>query len=113
MMTEPLYIDSKHHCSSNCGGIRHGRHRILVGFTTTCAISAYHPMLSVLITTEVGSNPVQGEVYVIQHMCDKVCLTCSRLVVFSGFVVDTEFVCMFNINYIYNNPFYIMSNFQA
>jgi hypothetical protein len=28
--------------SSNMGGGRHGRDRMVVGFTTTCAISAYH-----------------------------------------------------------------------
>jgi hypothetical protein len=34
---------------------RHGRERMVVGFTTTCAIKV------------VGSNPVDGEVYSIQH----------------------------------------------
>jgi hypothetical protein len=38
-----------------------GRHRMVVGFTTTCAISAY-------ITSKVEiSNPVHDEVYSIQH----------------------------------------------
>ena len=37
-----------------------GRDRMVVGFTTTCTISA--------ITIKVGSsNPVHGEVYSIQH----------------------------------------------
>ena len=35
------------------------RDRIVVGFTTTCAISAYRLVVS--------SNPVHGEVYLIQH----------------------------------------------
>ena len=34
-----LFMKSK---SSNMGGGRHGRDRMVVGFTTTCAISAYH-----------------------------------------------------------------------
>jgi hypothetical protein len=36
-----------------------GRDRMVVGFTTTCAISAYNQV--------VRSNPVHGEVYSIQH----------------------------------------------
>jgi len=39
-------------------GERRGRDRIVVGFTTTCAISA---------TKVVSSNPTLGEVYSIQH----------------------------------------------
>jgi len=37
---------------------RRGRDRMVVGFTTTCAISAYHHTTKV-----VSSNPVHGEVY--------------------------------------------------
>jgi hypothetical protein len=37
-----------------------GRDRMVVGFTNTCAISA-------ITTKVVGSNTVQGEVYLIQH----------------------------------------------
>jgi hypothetical protein len=36
------------------------RDRMVVGFTTTCAISA-------ITTNVVGSNPVHSEVYSIQH----------------------------------------------
>ena len=39
-------------------GDRRGRDRMVVGFTTNCAISAYHSKV-------VSSNPVHGEV--IQH----------------------------------------------
>ena len=39
---------------------RRGRDSMVVGFTTTYAISAYH-------TKVVNSNPVHGEVYSIQH----------------------------------------------
>ena len=28
--------------ATNCQGGSHGRDRMIVGFTTTCAISAYH-----------------------------------------------------------------------
>jgi len=38
----------------------HGRDRMVVGFTTTCAIS-------VITTKVVSSNPIHGEVYSIQH----------------------------------------------
>ena len=40
-------------------GGRRGRDRMVVGFTTTCAISAYYQV--------VRSNPVHGEVYSIQY----------------------------------------------
>ena len=42
-------------------GLR-GRDRMVIGFTTTYAISAYLP----IPTKVVGSNPVHGEVYSIQ-----------------------------------------------
>jgi hypothetical protein len=47
-------------------GDRRGRDRMVVGFTTTCAISAYHSKV-------VSSNPVHGEViqhYVIKFVSD-------------------------------------------
>ena len=37
----------------------HGCDRMVVGFTATCAISAYHQVVS--------SNPAHGQVYSIQH----------------------------------------------
>jgi hypothetical protein len=40
---------------------RHERDRMVVWFTTTCAISAYHHSTNV-----VSSNPTDGEVYLIQ-----------------------------------------------
>ena len=44
-----------------------GRDRMVVGFTTTCAVQ------SVPITTKVvSSNPIHGEVYSIQHYVIKV-----------------------------------------
>jgi len=43
------------------GGGRCGRDHMVVGFTTTCAISAYHH------TKVVSLNIVHGEVYSIQH----------------------------------------------
>jgi hypothetical protein len=45
---------------------RRGRDRMVVGFTTTHAISAYHHK-----RYEFESQ--SGEVYSIQHLCDKVC----------------------------------------
>jgi len=39
-----------------------GRDRMVVWFTTTCAISAYHQCTKI-----VSSNPVHGKVYSIQH----------------------------------------------
>ena len=39
---------------------RRGRDRMTIGFTTTYAIGAYHAKV-------VSSNPVHGEVYLIQH----------------------------------------------
>jgi hypothetical protein len=39
----------------------HGRHRMVVGFTTTCAISTYHHYKVVI------SNRAHDEVYSIQH----------------------------------------------
>ena len=54
--------------SSSCYHIsKRDRDRMVVGFTTTCAISAY-------TTKVVSSNPVHGEVYSIQQtLCDKLC----------------------------------------
>ena len=48
------------HLSRLSGG-RRGRDRMVVGFTTTRAISAC------IITKVTSSNPVHGEVYSIQH----------------------------------------------
>ena len=48
---------------------------MVVGFTTTCTISAYH-------TKVVSSNPFHGEVYSIQHYAIK-------------FVSDLWWVCGF------------------
>ena len=39
---------------------RRGRHRMVIGFTTKCAISAYHHLV-------VSSNPAHGGVYSIQY----------------------------------------------
>ena len=45
----------------NCRGCwGHDRHCVVVGFTNTCAVSAYHHRV-------MSSNPVHGEVYSIQH----------------------------------------------
>jgi len=55
--------------------IRRGHDRMVVGFTTTCAISVYHHQV-------VSSNPVHGEVYSIQHYMIK-------------FVSDLRQVCGF------------------
>ena len=52
-----------------------GRDRIVVGFTTTSAISA----------KVVSSNPVHGEVYSIQHNVIKFSVTCEMAVVLSGY----------------------------
>jgi hypothetical protein len=41
---------------------RRGRDRMVVGFTTICAISAYH-----ITTKAVTSTTAHGEVYSIQH----------------------------------------------
>jgi hypothetical protein len=50
-----------------CGG-RCGRDRIVVGFITTCAITAYY----IFCTTKVVSlNPAHGKVYSIQHYVTK------------------------------------------
>ena len=43
---------------SCCG--RRGRDRMVIGFTTTFAVSVYHHNV-------VSSNPAHGEVYSIQH----------------------------------------------
>ena len=43
----------------------HGHDNTVVGFTTKCAISAYHHIV-------VSSNPVHGEVYSIQHHVIKI-----------------------------------------
>ena len=56
----------KKYLSASCSGIdslirlwnRRGRDRMVVIFTTTCAISACHHL---------SSNPAHGEVYSIQH----------------------------------------------
>ena len=42
------------------GGVRRCRDRMVVEFTTTCAISVYH-------TKVMSSNPVHGDMYSIQH----------------------------------------------
>ena len=48
---------------------RHGSDRMVVGFTTTCAISASQP----ITTNVVNSNPVHGKVHVLDTtLCDKV-----------------------------------------
>ena len=41
---EPCYLDFKiqNKLITNSHGGRHGRDHMVVGFTTTCAISAYH-----------------------------------------------------------------------
>ena len=44
-------------------GPRHGRDRMVVEYTTTYAISAYHG----ITTNVVSSHPDHGEVYLIQH----------------------------------------------
>jgi len=44
---------------------RCGSDRMVVVFSTTCAISAYH-----LCSCE---NPAYGEVYSVQNLCDTVC----------------------------------------
>ena len=43
---------------------RRGHNRMVVGFTTTCAISSYHHLI-------VSSNSAHGEVYSIQHYAIK------------------------------------------
>ena len=59
MSTFLLLVDC-HQIHFSLGG-RRGRYRVVVGFTTTCAISP-------LITTKVvSSNPVHDEMYSIQH----------------------------------------------
>jgi hypothetical protein len=56
-----------------------GRDRMLLGFTTTCALQP------VPITTKVvSSNPVHDEVYSIQHYVIKI-VSDLRLVVFSEY----------------------------
>ena len=57
---------------------RRGRDSMVVGFTTTYAISAYH-------TDVVSSNPVHGEVYSIQHYVISLTVTCDRSEVLSGY----------------------------
>jgi hypothetical protein len=52
---------------------------VVVGFTTTCAVSAYHHQV-------VSSNPVHGEVYLIQHYVIKFV---SDLRQVSGFFLGT------------------------
>ena len=58
----------------------HGRDRMVVGFTTSCAISAFH-----YLPVSLSSNPAHGEVYSIQHYVISLSVTCGRLVVFSVF----------------------------
>jgi len=55
---------------------RHGNDCMVVGFTTTCAISAHHHLSCVSL------NPVHGQVYLIQHYVIK-------------FVSDLRQVCGF------------------
>jgi len=50
----------------------HGRDHMIVGFTTTCAISA-------ITTNVVSSNPTHGEVYSIQHYVIKFVIVCDFL----------------------------------
>jgi len=59
----------------------HGRDRMVVGSTSTCAISAYH-------TKVVSSNPVHAEVYSIQHYVIKFV---SNLWQVSGFLHVLQF----------------------
>ena len=73
----PLNINQTNQIvGSGCRGCEH----IVVGFTTTCAISVFHH------PKRVSSNAVHGEVYSILHYDYVVNLsvTCNRLVVFSG-----------------------------
>ena len=51
--------------------------RMVVGFTTICAISAYHHYYVVSL------NPTDGEVYLIQHYVIKIVLVFSW---YSGFL---------------------------
>ena len=58
-------------CPRQSGG-RHGRDRLVVGFTTTCEINVYHHKscaFDVLDTT----------------LCNSFSVTCDRSVVFSGY----------------------------
>jgi len=41
LLTSLIYIFSRHNIAEMLGG-HHGCDRMVVGFTTTCAISAYH-----------------------------------------------------------------------
>ena len=57
-----------------------GRDRMVVGFTTICAISAYH----YIAINVVSSNPAHGEVYLIQHYVESLSMTGGTLLVFYG-----------------------------
>jgi hypothetical protein len=74
---------------------RRGRDRMVVVFTTTCAIG-------VPITTKVvSSNPAHGEVYSIQHFFLSLSGTCDRSVVFSeysGFLHQNNWPPWYNWN---------------
>ena len=57
-----FFLDTRCNIFSKRRWGRRGRDRMVIGFTTTYAISAYRP----IPTKVVGSNPVHGEVYSIQ-----------------------------------------------
>jgi len=59
-MNERIHYITFHYITPIWDGGHRGRDRMVVGFTTTCAISAYH-------TKVVSSNPVYCEVYSIHH----------------------------------------------
>ena len=46
-----------------CDGPRHSRDRIVVGFTTTCAIMQSMPITTIVVSSKTAT----GEVYSIQH----------------------------------------------
>ena len=64
-----------------CLSGRRSRDRMVVGFTTTCAISSYHHKVA-------SSNPVHGEMYSIQHYLIKFV---SDLRQVSGFIPVLRF----------------------
>ena len=59
-------------------GGRRSHDRMVVGFTTTCAISAYHPNI-------LSSNATHGEAYLIQHYVIKF----VKSMVFTGYSVSS------------------------
>jgi hypothetical protein len=69
-MITTFAVNSKHNINRG----RRGRDRIVVGFTTTYVISAYHHWCS---------NLDQDEVYNIMYQ--NLSVTCDRSVVFSGY----------------------------